>query len=57
MKYKHVLASRELRLWVGQIVIPTITLGVTLMNVPEVRQTFDETVYKIKKAIKSKKRV
>ena len=39
MKYKHIEAAREARLWIGQIVIPLATVGLTLMSIPEVRNT------------------
>ena len=37
MKYRTIETSRELRLWIGQIVIPIFTVGATLMTIPEVR--------------------
>lgn len=38
MTYKQIEASREVRLWIGQIIVPTITLVGTAMAIPEVRQ-------------------
>ena len=37
MKYKHIEAAREVRLWIGQIIVPTFTLLATTMAIPEVR--------------------
>lgn len=37
MKYKHIEAAREARLWIGQIIVPTFTLLATTMAIPEVR--------------------
>ena len=39
MKYKHIEAARELRLWIGQIIVPAATVAITAMTIPEVRQT------------------
>lgn len=53
MKHKHIEAAREVRLWVGQIIVPTITLVATTLSIPEVRQAVaakaDEWKYNIKK--------
>lgn len=37
MKYKHIEASREARLWLGQIIVPLFIGGATLWTIPEVR--------------------
>ena len=40
MKYKHIEASREVRLWVTQVIIPLIgTGGLIIATVPEARET------------------
>ena len=36
MKYKHIEAAREARLWIGQIIVPTFTLLATTLAIPEV---------------------
>lgn len=46
MKRKNIDTMREVRLWVGQIIVPAFTLAATTMSIPEVRQT---VVNKIKK--------
>lgn len=38
MKRKNIDAMREVRLWVGQIIVPAVTLVTTTMAIPEVRQ-------------------
>lgn len=38
MKHKHIEAAREARLWIGQIVVPTLTLAATTLAIPEVRE-------------------
>lgn len=37
MKRKNIEAAREVRLWIGQIVVPGVTLAMTAMSIPEVR--------------------
>jgi len=37
IKYKHIEAAREVRLWIGQIVVPAATIAVAGMSIPEVR--------------------
>lgn len=54
MKQKHIDASREIRLWIGQIVVPTITLVATTMTIPEVRQAVAAKAEDMKRSIKSK---
>lgn len=38
MTYKQIETMREVRLWIGQIVVPVATLAATTMAIPEVRQ-------------------
>lgn len=38
MKQKHIDASREVRLWIGQIIIPAVMLaGTIIVNNPEMK--------------------
>lgn len=37
MTYKQIEASRELRLWIGQVIVPAVTMAVALASIPEVR--------------------
>ena len=56
LKQKHVEASRELRLWLTQVILPTVIGGVILYsNSEKVREFVDEKVYNAKN--KFKKRV
>ena len=54
IKYKHIEAARELRLWFGQVIIPTVTVVGSVMLIPEVRQGAVETVREIKSKFKKK---
>ena len=38
MTRKQIDTSREMRLWIGQIVVPALTLAATTMVIPEVRE-------------------
>lgn len=51
MKYKHIEAAREARLWIGQIFVPLVTVGLTLMSIPEVRNNVLDQAVKAKGAV------
>ena len=44
--------SREVRLWIGQIVVPVITLAASLTTIPEVRETISQKFIDIKQKFK-----
>ena len=54
MTYKQIEASREARLWIGQVIIPAITVVGAVMTVPEVRKAVTEKANNVKTAIKKK---
>ena len=54
LKYKHIEAAREARLWIGQIVVPGVTLLTTIMAIPEVRNAVASKANQIKETIDSK---
>ena len=54
MKRTNIEAAREARLWIGQIVVPAITLITTTMAIPEVRQAVAAKAKEIKQNIGSK---
>lgn len=39
MTYKQIEASRNARLWIVQVAIPVMSMAVTTLSIPEVRQT------------------
>lgn len=51
MTYKQIDASREVRLWVTQVIIPAF--GVAML-IPEVREAVVTKVRELKEKIKSK---
>ena len=54
MKYKHIEAARVARLWIGQIVIPAMTIAATTLTIPEVRQAVATKAKNIKQSIEDK---
>ena len=54
MTYKQIEASREARLWIGQIIVPALTLAATSLAIPEVRQAVAAKAKSIKTKIESK---
>jgi hypothetical protein len=54
MKRKDIDAAREVRLWIGQIIVPTMTLVATVAGIPEVRQAIAAKANEVKNAINKK---
>lgn len=55
MTYKQIEASREIRLWIGQIIVPTAILaGTTILSVPEARHAIADKFVSMKDSIKLK---
>lgn len=55
MTYKQIEASRELRLWIGQVIVPTIGVSLAVLSNPEVRSYASSKIEKIKAKIQKKK--
>lgn len=54
MTYKQIEASREARLWIGQVIIPAVT-GITLaMANPTIRNATVAKIKDVKESIKKK---
>jgi hypothetical protein len=51
MTYKQIEASREARLWIGQIVVPAASMVVATLSIPEVRQMVATKANSIKESI------
>lgn len=47
--------AREIRLGMTQVIIPTATLAVTILSIPEVREAVNEKVKKMKDHRKQKR--
>lgn len=56
MKRKNIDTMREIRLWVGQIIVPGVTLATTMLSIPEVRSAMASKVNEVKTSINRKNR-
>lgn len=54
MTRRQIDASRERRLWLGQVIVPTIVTLSTLFTVPEVRDGVRNTCTNLKNNVKEK---
>ena len=54
MTYKQIEASREARLWLGQIIVPALAAVGTTLAIPEVRQAVAAKAKEIKQSIENK---
>ena len=54
MTFKQIETSREIRLWIAQIIVPAITAGAIAMSVPEVRHAVVEKASSLKETIRNK---
>lgn len=57
MTYKQIEACREVRLWIGQIIVPACTVAATIVATnPELRESIKAKIqqHKVKSAIKKK---
>lgn len=54
MKRKNIDTMREIRLWIGQLVVPAITLATTTLAIPEVRQAVSAKASEVKRSIDKK---
>lgn len=51
--YKDIEASRNARLWITSVVLPTATLAATLYSNDEIRKTINSAVSGVTNSIKS----
>lgn len=54
MTYKQIEASREARLWISQVIVPTALIVGSLLTVPEVRTAVADKSKQVKESIKAK---
>lgn len=54
MTYKQIEASREARLWIGQVIVPAATGIAIAMANPEVRKAVTTKFNSVKESIKKK---
>lgn len=48
MSYKQIEASREIRLWIGQVIVPAVGVGAMLMTNPEIRMKVEDKLRQFK---------
>jgi hypothetical protein len=51
MTYKQIEASREVRLWIGQVIVPALAVGAMVMSKPEIRDKVNAKVKEVKNKI------
>lgn len=54
MSYKSIERSREARLWIGQVIMPTVTAVAGILSIPGTKEAILEKYYDIKRSIKIK---
>jgi hypothetical protein len=54
LKYKHIDASREVRLWIGQVIVPACVAGLIAWSNPKVRTYVHDVKDKIKSKFRKK---
>lgn len=55
MTHKQIEMAREVRLWIRDIIVPTATVAVTMMTVPEVREAVAAKAEEVKRSINIKR--
>jgi hypothetical protein len=54
MTHKQIEASREIRLWIGTIIVPAMTFIGTMAMIPEVRKSVTAKAKVVTQSIKNK---
>ena len=54
MTYKQIEASREMRLWIGQVIVPAAVAAVAIASNPQTRNYVNEKYNNVKSRIKKK---
>ena len=54
MTRKNIDAAREARLWIGQIIVPAMTVVGSVMAIPEVRQAVAVKANEMKQKVETK---
>lgn len=54
MTYRQIEASREIRLWIGQVIVPAAGVALAVLSIPEVRQRVVVKIEDTKDAIRNK---
>ena len=54
MTYKQIEASREMRLWIGQVIVPAAVAVVAIASNPQTRDYISKKYNNVKSRIKKK---
>ena len=54
MTYKQINGAREVRLWVGQVIVPGVILTTTILNNPETCNAIKNKCKKVKESVENK---
>lgn len=54
MTRRQIDASRERRLWISQVIMPSLTMAAGLMAIPEVRETVKAKAIELKQKIEDR---
>lgn len=54
MKRNTIDASREVRLWIGQVIIPAAMLSMSILSIPGVKESISEAVNAKREEMKNK---
>lgn len=54
MTYKQIEASREMRLWIGQVIVPAAVAAVTIASNPQTRTYVSKKYNNVKSRIQKK---
>ena len=53
MTYKQIEASREMRLWIGQVIVPAVVAAITIASNPQTRNHVSEKYNNVKSRMRS----
>lgn len=54
MTYKQIEASREMRLWIGQVIVPAAATAIAIASNPQTRNYVSEKYNNVKSRIQKK---
>lgn len=54
MSYKNIERSREARLWIGQVIMPTVTAVTGILAIPGVKEEISKKYYEMKWSLNNK---
>lgn len=57
MTYKQIETGREIRLWIGQIIIPAAGVTAMILNNPDVKKSASEKLKTLKQQFRKSKKI